>query len=292
MDMELLYRPKKPDTIKRFMLENNIPVKLVIEEAGKPQIYVNNELKTRDDTIRKGDSLRIAIQDEKYDQTIKPEPMPLDIKFEDEYFLIINKPANMQVMVSKAHPTGTLANGLNHYFMEHNIKSQIHFINRLDKETSGLMLVAKNRFLKFLFSTKTENSVEREYYAILDGILDNKRLCIELPISRTEGTIIREVSLQGEECQTTYQVEREFSRYSLVKITQESGKTHQIRVHFAYFNYPIVGDDLYNKNHYNIDRMLLMSHRVAFQHPIKDQAVEVALPLDEAFTAFIRKFGG
>jgi len=291
MTMELLYRPKKPDTIKRFMLENNIPIKLIVEAAGRQLIYVNNEQKTRDDTVRKGDTLKIVIADEKYDASIKPEAIPLDIKYEDEYFLIINKPANMQVMVSKAHPTGTLANALNYYFEQQQIKSQIHFINRLDKETSGLMLVAKNRFLKFLFSSKTENSVEREYYAILDGILDNKRLCIELPITRGENTIKREVSLQGEECQTTYQVEREFKRYSLVKITAESGKTHQIRVHFSYFSFPIVGDELYNKNRYNVERMLLMSHRVAFLHPIKDQEVEVVLPLDEAFTAFMKKNG-
>lgn len=291
--MELLYRPKKPDTIKRFMLENNIPVKLVVEQRGKQLIYVNNEQKTREDTVRKGDSLRIIIQDEKYDQQIKPEPIPLDIRYEDEYFLIVNKPNGMQVMVSKARPTGTLANALNHYFQERQIHTQIHYINRLDKETSGLMLVAKNRFLKFLFSSKTDNAVEREYYAILDGILENKRLCIELPISRTEGTILREVSLQGEECQTTYQVEREFGKYSLVRITSESGKTHQIRVHFAYFNFPIVGDDLYNDNRYpKVDRMLLMSHRICFQHPIKDQKVEAILPLEEAFASFIKRNGG
>ncbi len=290
--MELVYRPKKPEAIKRFMLENNIPLKLVVVSGGKQLIYVNNEQKTKDDTIKKGDTLKIVIPDEKFDTTIKPEAIALDIRYEDEYFLIVNKPADMQVMVSKAHPTGTLANALNHYYQQQGIPSQIHFINRLDKETSGLMLVAKNRFLKFLFSSKTENLVEREYYAVLDGILDNKRLCIELPITRGEGTIKREVSLQGEECQTTYQVEKEFGRFTLVRITAESGKTHQIRVHFSYFNFPIVGDDLYNKNRYNVESMLLLSQRIAFSHPLKDQKVEVTLPLSEAFTGFIRKNGG
>ena len=145
-----------------------------------------------------------------------------------------------------------------------------------------------------MFSSKTDNAVEREYYAILDGILSKTSVSgIELPISRTEGTILREVSLQGEECQTTYQVEREFGKYSLVRITSESGKTHQIRVHFAYFNFPIVGDDLYNDNRYpKVDRMLLMSHRICFQHPIKDQKVEAILPLEEAFASFIKRNGG
>ena len=143
--MELVYRPKKPEAIKRFMLENNIPLKLVVVSGGKQLIYVNNEQKTKDDTIKKGDTLKIVIPDEKFDTTIKPEAIALDIRYEDEYFLIVNKPADMQVMVSKAHPTGTLANALNHYYQQQGIPSQIHFINRLDKETSGLMLVAKNR---------------------------------------------------------------------------------------------------------------------------------------------------
>jgi len=288
--MELIYRPKKPETIKRFMFENNIPLKLVDIQKGKQMLFVNHEQKTKDDTIKKGDNLKIIIPDEPYDPSITPEAGPLDIRYEDEYYLIVNKPANMQVMVSNAHPTGTLANLLNHYYQSQGIHAKIHFINRLDKETSGLMFIAKHRFLKFLFSDKTDNKVEREYYAIVDGLLENKKLCIELPINRVEGSIKREVSMTGEECQTAYQVEKEFNHYSLVRIISETGKTHQIRVHFAHFRLPIVGDELYNANRYPVSEMLLMSHRIAFTHPLKDTKVEVILPLSNAFESFMNRY--
>ncbi|HOP56627.1 MAG TPA: RluA family pseudouridine synthase [Bacillota bacterium] len=289
--MDLIYRAKKPETIKRFLLENNIPLKLVKSEEGKMMLFVNNDLKTKDDTMKKGDTIKIRIQDEKPESDIIPEDIPLDILFEDEYFLVVNKPSDMQVMISKTHPTGTLANALAFYYKKNGLGSQIHFINRLDKETSGLMLVAKNRFLKFLFSDRTDNSITNEYLAVVQGLMDIKRFCIELPISRSEGSIKREVSETGDECKTSYQVEREFDGFSLVRILSETGRTHQIRVHFSYFNYPIVGDLLYNKNRYPVKDMLLYSNLIRFRHPIKDQDVEVRLPASEEIRAFMKMHG-
>ncbi len=274
------------------MHENNIPLKLVLVEGNKLQIFVNNDLKGKDDTIKKGDTVKIQIPDEKPDTSVKSEDIPLDIRYEDEYFLIVNKPANMQVMISRAHPSGTLANALNHYYEEKGIKSQIHFINRLDKETSGLILVAKNRFVKFLFSDKIDNNpIQREYYAILDGILENKQFCIDLPIARIEGSIQREVRMNGEECKTTYKVEEEFNHYSLVRVLSETGRAHQIRVHFAYFRYPVVGDELYNKNQYQVDQLLLFSYKITFTHPITEKPVEIVSKLPAAFTDFMKKNG-
>ncbi|MBN2504091.1 MAG: RluA family pseudouridine synthase [Bacilli bacterium] len=287
--MDLIYRVKKPETIRRFMHENNIPLKLVVIENNKQQIFVNNDLKGKDDTVMKGDTLKISIPDEKLDASVHSEDIPLDILYEDEYFLIVNKPADMQIMISKAHPSGTLANALNNYYEKNGIHSQIHFINRLDKETSGLMLIAKNRFIKFLFSDKIDNSVQREYYAILDGILDNKQFCIDLPISRIDGSIEREVSMTGDECRTTYKVDREFGHYSLVRILSETGRAHQIRVHFSFFRYPVVGDELYNKQHYQVNQLMLFSYKIAFNHPIKDKMIEVVADMPKVFTDFIKK---
>ena len=289
--MDLIYRAKKPETIKRFLYENNVPLKLIEVVKGKLQLFINNELKLKEDSIKKGEYLRVVIPDEKLDESVKKEDITLDIRYEDEYFLIVNKPADMQIMISKAHPGGTLANAINHYYETNGIHSQIHFINRLDKETSGLVLVAKNRFLKFLFSDRTENQITKEYYAILDGILDNKRSCIDLPISRIEGSVIREVSQKGEECRTTYAVEKEFGHFSLVRILSETGRTHQIRVHFSFFNYPIVGDEIYNKSRYQVKNLLLCCNKIAFMHPLKEQMVEVQLPLPQAFTDFMSKQG-
>ncbi|MBU1144255.1 MAG: RluA family pseudouridine synthase [Firmicutes bacterium] len=289
--MELIYKIKKPETITRFMHENNIPLKLVQIENGISQIMINHDLKTKNDTIKKGDTLRIMILDEQIDKTIVKQNIPLNILYEDEYVLIVNKPADMQIMVSKAHPEGTLANGINYYYEKNKINSKIYLVNRLDKETSGLVMIAKNRFIKFLFSEKTDSTINREYYAILDGILDAKKNCIDLPINRVDGSIKREVVLNGEDCVTNYQVIKEFKGYSLVKVLIETGKTHQIRVHFSHFSYPIVGDDLYNQKRYQVEQMLLFSYKISFHHPIKDQLVEVELDLPESFTHFMKKNG-
>ena len=111
--MELIYRVKKPETIQRFMQENNIPSKILELENEKPKIYVNNVIKTRKDTVKKGEKIHFFIRDEKRDEKVKPEEIDLDIVFEDPYLLILNKPCDMQMMISKAHPNGTLANGIN-----------------------------------------------------------------------------------------------------------------------------------------------------------------------------------
>jgi 23S rRNA pseudouridine1911/1915/1917 synthase len=289
--MELIYKIKKPESIVNFLHENNVPLKIIEMEDGKHKVFVNHNLKLLKDTVKKGDHLHIFILNEDRDSLVVPEKMDLDIVYEDEYILVVNKPANMQIMVTKAHPQGTLANGLQQYYVDNNILSQIHFVNRLDKESSGLMIIAKNRFIKFLLSSKTEGEIQREYYCIIDGILDLKRSCIDLPIGRQENTIKREVQMSGEECSTSYQVVKEFGHYSLVKIISETGKAHQIRVHFSHFSYPVVGDDLYNSNRYKVDQMLLFSYKVSFQHPINDTLVDLTLDIPEPFQKFMKENG-
>ncbi len=277
--MELVYKIRKPETILRFIRENNIPMKIIELENDKPKIYVSTNHKSLKDSVKKGENLHIFIQDEAYDTKIAPEEGELDIAYEDDYVLIVNKPADLQIMVTKAHPLGTLANYIQAYYQKNKIHSQIHFVNRLDKESSGLILLAKNRFIKFLLSEKTDGTIKREYYAILDGILDSKKNCIDLPIGKVENSYLREVQMNGEECSTYYQVIKEFNQFTLIKILSETGRTHQIRVHFSHFYCPIVGDDLYNSKKYNITQLLLFSYKISFTHPITDELIDISLEL-------------
>lgn len=285
--MELIYRIKKPETIARFLHENNIPTKIIEVLNQKLHITVNQELKSKADTIRKGDTLHIFIQDEGIDQNIKPEKASLDIVYEDDYFLVVNKPENMQVMTSKAHPEETLANRIQAYYIEKEIHNNLYFVNRVDKESAGLVFVAKHRFLKYLMSEKFQDSIERQFYAILDGKLEVKKNCIDLPISRVEGSIKREVVFDGEECKTSYEVLKENQSYSLVKIQLLSDKTHQIRVHFSYLYYPVVGDEIYNSKTYSTNQLMLFSSKIAFHHPILDQKITVELPIPAFMTKFM-----
>lgn len=290
--MELIYKIKRPVAIKIFLHECNVPAKLIKVLKGKQLIKVNNEFRSYQDTVKKGDTLRVTIPDEEIDMTIAHQDIPLDIVYEDEYFLVINKPYDMAVMVTKSHMEGTLSNALCYYYDQHEIHSKVHLVNRLDKDTCGLLIVAKNRFIKFLLSDHIKTTIDRQYYAIVDGILTAKSGTIDLPIGKPdEESMIRAVMENGADAVTEYKVIKEFIRFSLLKITLETGRTHQIRVHMSHFNYPIVGDSLYNPHFKPDEKMLLCSYRVAFNHPITGQPLNFEIDMPDNFKSFMKKYG-
>ncbi|HAQ55910.1 MAG TPA: RNA pseudouridine synthase [Acholeplasmatales bacterium] len=290
--MELAYKIKKPASIKDFMHENNIPHKLVLQD-GKQLIVVNAEPRTWNDSVKKGDTLRITIPDEDIDPEIVKEAIPLDIVYEDEYLLIINKAFGMPVMITKSHPTGTLMNALCDYYDKHGIHAKIHLVNRLDKETVGLMIIAKNRFIKFLLSEDLKAKIDRQYYAIVEGILDAKEGTIDLPIGKAdELSMKREVLMSGEDAVTDFEVVKEFGLKTLVRVKLETGKTHQIRVHFAHFGHAVVGDPLYNPKYRTGERLMLLSYRLSLKHPITGKDLDFTLDMPADFKAYVAKYGG
>ncbi|XMB72383.1 RluA family pseudouridine synthase [Mycoplasmatota bacterium WC30] len=284
--MELIYRVKKPETIHRFMTENNVPVTILELEENKYKIYVNGKRKARKDTVKKNEKIHFFIKDENRDEKVKPENINLDIVFEDPYLLIINKPSDMQMMISKSRPTGTLANGINYYYQENNINAKIHFVTKLDKEASGLIVIAKHKFIRYLLSDKNDNSITYHLKAILEGKLELNESSIPLPIARIEGSIKREVSETGDECLTNYRVDDEFGDYSIVDIWIQNKRAHQIRVHFSFFFCPIVGDKIYGEN--NLDQpLMLYCHKIDFVHPITEDKVRYELIEPTFFKKFI-----
>jgi 23S rRNA pseudouridine1911/1915/1917 synthase len=288
--MELTYKIKKPENIKDFCHANKIPLKLIVVENNEQKIVVNNDRKTRNDSVRKGDTLRIWIPDEDYDDAIAPEAIPLNIVYEDDYVLIVDKPHGMPLMVTKNNESHTLANALTHYYMENKIQSKIHLVNRLDIDASGLVLVAKNRFIKFLLS---EIPIKREYFAIIDGIVPNKTLSIDLPIGKQQDdSPKREVTADGEEAITEFTVIKEFKVQSLVQILNETGKTHQIRVHFAHFGFPLVGDHIYNPKYKTGEHLMLYMHHIAFKHPINGKDIDVIRELPNDLKQYLASRGG
>jgi 23S rRNA pseudouridine1911/1915/1917 synthase len=189
--------------------------------------------------------------------------------------------------VTKSHKKGTLANALMHHFLKNKNKNHIHFVNRLDRETSGLVLVAKHKFIAFLLSEKVHARITRHYHAILDGVLPLKDGCIDLPISRIDGSIEREVSEKGKECKTNYKIEKEFLNKSLVRIRLNMTRTHQVRVHFAHFDAPILGDYIYNAEASSEDDLMLVADRIAFRHPITDEAIDKKISFPDFFQAYL-----
>lgn len=285
--MELIYRVKKPETIHRFMLENNLPVKILELEDNHPKIYVNGQLRPRKSTVKKGEKIHFFVKDEGRDKRIVSEPEPLEIVFEDDYFLIVNKPKDMRMMISKAHPRGSLANRINHYYEEKGLDAKIHFVTKLDKEASGLIVVAKHKFIRYLVSDKFDNALMAHLKIIVNGKLDLKESCIPLPISRIDGSIKREVSEKGEECMTNYRVLKEFGPYSLVEIWIKNKLAHQIRVHFSYFYAPIVGDKIYGND--DVKDLMMYCHKLDFIHPITEEHLHLEVDAPDYFKTFMNQ---
>ena len=285
--MELIYKVKKPETIQRFIKENYIPTSILERTDKYYKIYVNQQIKSRKDTVRKGDKIHFHIKDEPLEK-IEPQNIQLDILYEDDQILIVNKPANHKLMVSKKYPKNTLANAIINHYKKNNISAKLHFMNRVDTDASGIVMLAKHKFIKFLLSSKVENEVLFTYKAIVDGDIPKKSFNISLPISRVPDSTLRQVSEDGKTCETKYQVVKEFKNYSILDIDVKNKIPHQIKVHLSFFEFPIVGDKYYNENAYDVPQLLLHNYKVKFIHPITEEEMEIESPLPEAFDAFIQ----
>jgi len=254
---------------------------------NKPKIEANGKLKQRKDSVKKNEKLHIFIKDEVRDPKVKPEDLGISVVYEDPYLLIINKPENMQMMISKAHMTGTLANAINYHYEKNDVNAEIHFVTKLDREASGLIVVAKHKFIRYLLSRSNDNSITYYLKAIVEGKLEVKENCIPLPISRIEGSIRREIAESGEECSTNYKVLKEYKNSTLVDIWIKNKLAHQIRVHFSFFNSPIIGDKIYGKSDEN--ELMLYCYKMDFIHPITEEKVNFELREPEYFRKFMER---
>ena len=262
--------------------------KLLIKLKKNQHIYLNGvpEYVTKPINIR--DLVEVNLDFEENFGNIVPTKMDLNIIFEDNSLIIIDKPAGIPVHPSILHFDNSLSNGLAYYFQEKNIKKKIRPVNRLDKDTSGIVVFAKNEYIQeCLIQQMKSKKYLKEYFAILEGFLETSSGTINAPISRKEGSIIeREINSNGDISITHFELIKNFStkgkKLSLVKFKLETGRTHQIRVHSKYINHPILGDSLYGNNSNLISRQALHSYKINFIHPITNKKLEfqVNLPKD------------
>lgn len=234
--------------------------------------------------LRTGDRLSIHICEEKCSEKIPPVQMSLDIIYEDEDIIVINKPAGMPIHPSMNNYTNSMANALAWYYQKQEKPFIFRCCNRLDRDTSGLTVVAKHLVSGSIISTMVkERKFHREYLAIVRGHIDPPSGTIDAPLARKPGTIIeRTVDWEnGERAVTHYQCVKEANGHSLISLQLETGRTHQIRIHMKHLGYPLIGDYLYNPDMEYIHRQALHSHRIAFSHPITGEAMEFTAPLPE-----------
>lgn len=262
-------------------------IRAIINESGA--VYVNGMIKQLRDPLKTSDVLSVQLPTETIGRNMQPENIPLNILYEDDLIIILNKQPHIAVTPSFNHSSGTIANGLLAHYKQNNLPYTIHIVTRLDRDTSGVMVIAKHRYAHSLFSRIPEMiQLERHYFAILHGHLSGSGT-IDQPIGRKDGSIIeRTVSPTGQQSITHYSVERSTKHFSMVNVLLETGRTHQIRVHFSYKGHPIVGDDLYGGERKKINRQALHCKKVTFTHPMTRESMVFEAPLPSDLKMFKR----
>lgn len=255
--------------VKEFLRLQGFSRTMLRKVRIQNSIYVNGINVKNHTIVNKNDELIVRV-DEKLNTDIEVNPADLDILYEDEFLLIVNKPRGISSQPSRKHQFDNLISVVKNYYLQNNIESNIHLVNRLDYSTSGIMIVAKLGFVHFEMS-KIE--ILKEYLCIIHGIMEEKEGTIRLPIKRLEELNIRRgVSDDGQMSVTHYQVLKEVENKSLLKIGLETGRTHQIRVHMSHISHPLVGDALYGKNDGDLR---LHCYHIKFVHPFKKETIDI-----------------
>jgi len=241
---------------------------------------------------KKGDLLRVLIGDrDEGALSLIPQEIPIEVVYEDGEVLVVNKQPGLMVHPIKPGQSGTLANGIAYYWLSKGMTGKVRPVHRLDKDTTGLILIAKNSYIHQLLDRQLrENQIHRGYLAIVEGQLQSKKGSFRDPIGQDPNNPVkRAVSSKGEEAITHFEVLKEFPGASLVQVRLETGRTHQIRVHFHYAGHSVIGDTLYGNPHPWIGRQALHAYQLAFYHPLKGENMEFTLELPEDMQNLVEK---
>ncbi len=263
---------------EKFDLSNRLFSKLITNK----RIFVNNlNIDTRK-KVNTNDRIEIDFNYDEDNSNIVAKQMDFDIIYEDETMLIINKQRGIAVHPSIKHYEDSISSGVKYYFGLKGINKKIRPVNRLDLNTSGLIIFAKNEYIQeCLIKEMQDKTFTKEYLAIATGIFENKAGIIDAPIARKEGSIIeRCIEEKGKNAKTKYEVIKEIGNNSIVKCELLTGRTHQIRVHMSYIGHPLLGDTLYGEKNDLIDGQALHCYKLVFLHPTTHEKVEIVSNLD------------
>ncbi|HDK7138279.1 TPA: RluA family pseudouridine synthase [Clostridium botulinum] len=298
MDNKLIFVVKKINhniDIKDYLREmENLSGRFIRKAVRDGRVFVNKEKVIKKNKLSQDDLIEIYMQEDEH-QNIEPEDMNIEIVYEDNDIIVINKRPGIVVHPTKGHPTGTLSNGILYHFKKNGEKSIVRLVSRLDRDTSGLIIIAKNQFSHMrLASDMSKDSFRKIYIAVVHGSMKEKEKRIKLPIYKEEESesIKRIVDERGQESITTYKVLEELSKGSVVRLELETGRTHQIRVHMSHLGHPLYGDSLYGKGEEEkeyIERQALHAYKLEFPHPRTGDILKLQCSLPDDIKNLIEK---
>lgn len=268
-------------------------IKKLIESNN---ILVNDKSEKVSYKVQANDNISIDIPEAK-ETKLKAQEIPLDIIYEDSDIIVINKPKGMVVHPANGNPDGTLVNAIlsicKNSLSGIGGELRLGIVHRLDKDTSGLIIVAKNDKAHINMSEQIkERNVKKTYIALVRGNVPEEEATINMPIGRsTKDRKKMAVTKNGKQAITHFKVLKRYSKYTLLEIKIETGRTHQIRVHMAEIGYPVVGDAVYSngKNEFGIEGQMLHAYKLEFMHPITNKHMELTAPLPQYFEEILKK---
>lgn len=269
---EFIYQGSFKGTINDFLLKQGFSTNNIYYLLGEGHVLVNGrKINDRNYTFDEGKQIVFVKLLDEVCNVIATDK-PIKIVYEDDYLLIVDKPADLDVEPTMANNEETLANYVANYYKQKDIKSNIHLVNRLDKATSGLVILAKNQYIHNLLN---DAKIVKKYQAIVEGKV--KKGTIKIKISKDDNSIKRVIDPNGKECITKYKLIKFDGTNSLVDVEILTGRTHQIRLSFASINHPLVGDKLYNSNYVEGTNMFLRAYNLQFVHPISNKKINIVV---------------
>lgn len=295
MTRELIYNISAKDminsplTIHAFLKSRGYSHAVIVSLKKTPEGIMKNGIWARiHDLLQPGDSLKIRILESQSSEHIVPRPLPFPIVYEDEDLIIINKPSDMPIHPSQGNYENTLANAAAWYFSQKGEPFVYRCINRLDRDTTGLLILARHSYSASLLAQMVSSRlIHREYLAVVKGITESSGT-VNAPIGRKNGsTIERQVDFEhGDPACTHYERIASEDNHSLIRLCLDTGRTHQIRVHMKYLGHPLPGDFLYCPDYTKIRRQALHSYRLSFSHPITGEMLAFTAPLPDDMCSF------
>ncbi|WCN36971.1 RluA family pseudouridine synthase [Aneurinibacillus uraniidurans] len=262
---------------------------LLVELKQTKGILLNGVSTYLDHPLTEGDVIELCLPEEE-SENIVPQSIPFISLYEDEDVLVVNKEAGMCVHPTMLHPDGTLGNAVVHHWLAQGVSRKFRPVNRLDKDTSGLLIIARSQYAhQQLADVQRAGGIKRQYEAFVHGIISKDEGVIDAPIKRRDGSIMeRMVHPDGQWARTNYTVLGRYQGFTHVRLVLETGRTHQIRVHMSHIGHPLLGDDLYGGTQEKIKRQALHSRRLSFPHPHTKEWLSFEAPLPPDMEAIKR----